>query len=66
MQLCQGLGLSNPDFEFQEGEDGFICECQLEAMNERFIGTGTATKKQRAKHLAARDVLEQLQAKAGY
>jgi ribonuclease R len=64
MQLCQGLGLSNPDFEFQEGEDGFICKCQLEAMNERFLGTGTATKKQRAKHLAARDVLEQLQAKA--
>jgi ribonuclease R len=66
MQLCQGLGLSNPAFEFQESEAGFICECQLEAMNQRFKGTGTASKKQRAKHLAARDMLEQLQAKAGF
>ncbi len=66
MQLCQGLCLQNPEFEFQESEAGFTCECKLEAMNERFMGTGTATKKQRAKHLAARNVLEQLQAKAGF
>jgi dsRNA-specific ribonuclease len=65
LEVCQGLQWQNPAFEFQQKEEGyFICECQLMAMGQRFVGTGTATKKQRAKHLAARVVLERLQGQA--
>jgi Double-stranded RNA binding motif len=57
MEVCQGLQWPIPEFEFQEEDGYFVCECQLMAMGQRFMGTGTATKKQRAKHLAARDAL---------
>jgi ribonuclease R len=61
MEVCQGLQWPSPEFEFQEEEGYFICECQLMAMGQRFVGEASATKKQRAKHLAARVVMEQLQ-----
>ena len=66
LEVTQGLQLPSPEFEFRQEEEGyFICECRLEALNQQFVGEGSATKKQRAKHLAARAVLEQLQGKAG-
>jgi ribonuclease R len=62
-ELCQGLRWASPEYEFSDAEDGFICECQLEVMNQRFLGKGLASRKQLAKHRAARAVLEQLQFK---
>jgi ribonuclease R len=61
LEVSQGLHLPSPDFEFYEEEGYFICLCRFEGLNQRFVGEGAATKKQRAKHLAARNVLEKLQ-----
>ena len=62
LEVCQGLQLPSPEFEFQQEEEGyFICSCRLEVFEQQFVGEGSATKKQRSKHLAARMVLEQLQ-----
>ena len=61
LEVTQGLRLPSPEFEFSQEEEGyFICSCRLEAMGQQFVGEGSATKKQRAKHLAARAVLERL------
>ena len=66
LEVCQGLRLPSPEFEFSQEEEGyFICSCQLEAMGQQFVGEGSATKKQRAKHLAARAVLELLRERVG-
>lgn len=62
--LCQGLALSNPEYIFSETEEGFRCECHLETADTLVAGEGVASKKQRAKNLAARQVLELLQARA--
>ncbi len=64
LEVTQGLRLPSPEFEFQEEEGYFICSCRLVVLEQQFVGEGSATKKQRAKHLAARVVLEQLQANA--
>jgi ribonuclease R len=60
--LCQALKWSNPEYSFTETEEGFRCECQLEIADALVAGEGAASKKQRAKNLAARQVLELLQA----
>jgi ribonuclease R len=60
-ELCQALRWASPEYEFSNSEDGFICECHLEVMNQRFLSKGLAPRKQLAKHRAARVVLEQLQ-----
>jgi ribonuclease R len=62
-ELCQGLQWSSPEYEFSDADDGFACECKLEALNERFVGEGIAARKQLAKHRASRAVLEQLQSR---
>ncbi|MBW4549897.1 MAG: RNB domain-containing ribonuclease [Aphanocapsa sp. GSE-SYN-MK-11-07L] len=62
-ELCQGLRWASPEYKFVDADDGFVCECKLEALNEQFVGEGIAPRKQLAKHRAARAVLEQLQGK---
>jgi ribonuclease R len=62
--LCQNLKWPNPEYTFTETEEGFRCECQLETANVLVVGEGVASKKQRAKNLAARQLLERLQAQA--
>jgi ribonuclease R len=62
--LCQGLEGPNPEYSFTETEEGFRCECQLETADALVVGEGVASKKQRAKNLASRQVLERLQAQA--
>ncbi|NJM75321.1 MAG: RNB domain-containing ribonuclease [Acaryochloridaceae cyanobacterium RU_4_10] len=62
--LCQALKWSNPEYSFTETEEEFRCECQLEIVDVLVAGEGVASKKQRAKNLAARQVLELLQSKA--
>ena len=65
LEVCQGLRLPSPECEFQQEEEGyFICLCRLDALGQQFVGEGSATKKQRAKHLAAWAVLEQLRVSA--
>jgi ribonuclease R len=61
LEVSQGLHLSSPEFEFHEEAGYFVCMCRFEGLNQHFVGEGSATKKQRAKHLAARAVLEKLQ-----
>jgi ribonuclease R len=63
-ELCQTLGWEPPDYEFTDEEPGFECECRLQALDEPLRGSGFSTKKQRAKNFAARQLLEQLQARA--
>jgi dsRNA-specific ribonuclease len=58
--LCQGLAFSTPEYSFAETEEGFRCECRLETADTTVTGQGVASKKQRAKNLAARQVLERL------
>jgi ribonuclease R len=60
-ELCQAFQWPSAEYEFSNAGDEFSCECQLEAMNERFSGKASAPKKQLVKHRAARVVLEQLQ-----
>jgi ribonuclease R len=62
--LCQNLKWPNPEYSFTETEEGFRCECQLETAAVVVTGEGVASKKQRAKNLASRQVLERLQAQA--
>lgn len=59
-QLCQAMEWDYPEFEFSEQESEFSCFCSIEVAANRVTGTGSATKKQQSKQLAARDVLEQL------
>jgi ribonuclease R len=61
--LSQALKWSNPEYAIIEIEEGFRCECRLEPADALVVGEGVASKKQRAKNLAARQVLELLQAK---
>jgi ribonuclease R len=65
IELCQSLRWAAPEYEFTEVEEGFCCECRISGLEARVIGSGVASKKQQAKHRAARAVLEQLQAQAG-
>ena len=65
LEVTQGLHLPSPEFEFSQEDEGyFICSCRLKVFEHQFVGEGSATKKQRAKHLAARAVLEQLRGRA--
>jgi ribonuclease R len=60
--LSQTLRWEKPEYEFTESEPGFECSCGLSAQGDRITGTGVAIKKQKAKNIAAGQVLEQLQA----
>jgi ribonuclease R len=60
--LCQTLNWKKPEYEFTESASGFECLCRLRAQGELVTGTGVAIKKQKAKNIAAGQVLERLQA----
>ena len=61
MELCQGYQWPQPEFEFVEHEQGFLCECRLKVDDEVILGSSIAPRKKTAKHRAARQVVEQLQ-----
>ncbi|MGB8699961.1 MAG: RNB domain-containing ribonuclease [Thermosynechococcaceae cyanobacterium] len=63
-ELCQGLRWASPAYDFEAEDGGFCCLCKVGALAEQATGTGWAMKKQRAKDLAARQVLEQLRSGA--
>ena len=60
-QLCQTLVWDFPTYEFEGETPEFICTCMVWADGQRFSGGATASKKKRAKYLAAKVVLLQLQ-----
>jgi ribonuclease R len=60
--VCQTLCWKKPEYECTEFASGFECECRLSAQGVLLTGTGVETKKQRAKNIAAWQLLEQMQA----
>ena len=60
-QLCQTLVWDFPEYEFEGETPEFICTCMVWADGQRFSGEATASKKKRAKYLAAKVVLLELQ-----
>jgi dsRNA-specific ribonuclease len=60
-QLCQTLVWDFPEYEFEGETSEFICTCTVCADGQRFSGEATASKKKRAKYLAAKVVLLELQ-----
>ena len=61
LELFQGMKWDTPTFEDSEADDGFRCVCKAIAWNKSFESEAIAPKKKRAKQLAARDLLVQLQ-----
>ena len=62
LQFCQLGQFPEPIYELTEGEDGFTCRCQITAWEREFVGEAIAKKKQHSRRLAAKAVLEQVQA----
>ena len=60
-QLCQTLVWDFPEYEFEGETPEFICTCTVWADGQRFSGEATASKKKRAKYLASKVVLLELQ-----
>ena len=60
-QLCQTLVWDFPEYEFEGETPEFVCTCTVCADGQRFSGEATASKKKRAKYLASKVVLLQLQ-----
>ena len=60
-QLCQTLVWDFPEYEFEGETPEFTCTCTVWADGQRFSGEATASKKKRAKYLAAKVVLLALQ-----
>lgn len=62
LEVCQGFLWPQPEYQITKREDGFQCECRLTQASVQLLGIGIASSKQTAKHRAARQVVEQLQA----
>ena len=60
-QLCQTLVWDFPEYEFEGETPEFICTCTVCVDGQRFSGEATASKKKRAKYLASKVVLLELQ-----
>ena len=60
-QLCQTLVWDFPEYEYEGETPEFICTCTVCIDGQRFSGEATASKKKRAKYLAAKVVLLELQ-----
>lgn len=65
IQFCQVERLSMPDYEIVQSGDCFTCRCQLMAWGKAFTSQALAKKKQHSRRLAARAMLEQLNAYQG-
>ncbi|HEY9824379.1 MAG TPA: putative dsRNA-binding protein, partial [Stenomitos sp.] len=63
--ICQSLRWELVSYEFAEVSEGFECDCRLRVGDEVIVGRGIAPAKQKAKAIAARQVMEKLQAIAG-
>ncbi|HEY9827273.1 MAG TPA: putative dsRNA-binding protein, partial [Stenomitos sp.] len=60
--ICQSLRWDLASYEFAEVSEGFECDCRLQVGDEVIVGKGIAPAKQKAKAIAARQVMEKLQA----
>ncbi|MEL6555910.1 MAG: RNB domain-containing ribonuclease [Cyanobacteria bacterium J06621_11] len=60
-ELFQSQGWALPAYQFTEAGAGFLCTCSVFVEEEAFQGSGTTSQKKKAKQLAAKDTLIQLQ-----
>ena len=60
VDVCQTLRWQLPVFQIDSSEAWFVCECELSVLGQHIEGSGVAKKKQLAKNIAAREILEQL------
>ncbi|MCM1984807.1 RNB domain-containing ribonuclease [Lyngbya confervoides] len=61
-ELCQKFQWDSPSYSFLTEENGFLCECQVEAAQEIVLGFGSGSRKSLAKQAAADQALQQLYA----
>ena len=60
-ELSQSLGWALPAYQFVESGSDFTCDCTVLVQELAFSAKGTAAQKKKAKHVAAREMLIQLQ-----
>ena len=60
-ELCQSLGWALPAYQFTGASPEFLCTCTVIVQGQSFIGRETTTQKKKAKHVAAKETLIQLQ-----
>ena len=60
-ELSQSLGWALPAYQFVEAGSDFTCTCTVLVQELSFSAKGTTAQKKKAKHLAAREMLIQLQ-----
>ena len=60
-ELSQSLGWALPAYQFTGASPDFICTCTVQIQGQSFSGKGTTAQKKKAKHVAAKETLIQLQ-----
>jgi ribonuclease R len=60
-ELSQSLGWALPVYQFTEAGSDFTCTCTVLIQELSFSAKGTTAQKKKAKHVAAREMLIQLQ-----
>ena len=60
-ELSQSVGWELPTYQFTEAGSDFICTCTVLAQAQSFIAPGAAAQKKKAKQVAAKEMLVQLQ-----
>ena len=60
-ELCHSLGWALPEYQYKGVSPEFVCSCIVQIEGQSFIGKGTAAQKKKAKQVAAKATLVQLQ-----
>ena len=60
-ELCQSLGWPLPTYQFTGASPESVCTCTVLIREQSFSAKGIAAQKKKAKHVAAREMLIQLQ-----
>ena len=60
-ELCHSLGWALPEYQYKGVSPEFVCSCIVQIEGQSLIGKGTAAQKKKAKQVAAKATLVQLQ-----
>ena len=60
-ELAQSLRWPLPAYQFTQAGADFVCTCTVIVQEQLFSGQGTTSQKKKARHLAAKETLVQLQ-----